>query len=108
MQQTSGQQGFDAAYVDLQTGAAVGGSTNTARITVQHSPDNSTWSSLLDPQTGAQYVSAAIDANLNVGIDVDLSAAYRYVRFNVDVTIGGTSLACACAAILMGPKVAPA
>lgn len=106
MPQSGGQQGYDSAAVTLSTGASVG-SGNYARITVEHSSDNSTWASLLDPQTGSQYVSGTIGSQSVVTIDVDLSAARRYVRFNTDVTIGGTSLACAMVAALCGANVEP-
>lgn len=106
MQQTSGQQGYDSATAILVTGASVG-SGNYARITVQQSANDSDWVNLDDPQTGTQYVSGTIGSQSAVSIDVDLSAARRYVRFNCDVTIGGTSLACAVAAALTGAKVNP-
>jgi hypothetical protein len=106
MQQTSGQQGYDSATAILATGASVG-SGNYARITVEHSANDSDWVNLDDPQTGTQYVSGTIGSQSVVSIDVDLSAARRYVRFNTDVTIGGTSLACAMVAALCGAKVNP-
>lgn len=106
MPQSGGQQGYDSAAVTLSTGASVG-SGNYARITVEHSANNSDWDNLDDPQTGTQYVSGTIGSQSVVTIDVDLSAARRYVRFNTDVTIGGTSLACAMVAALCGAKVNP-
>lgn len=107
MPQSGGQQGYDSAAVTLSTGASVG-SGNYARITVEHSNDSgSNFVALNDAQTGTQYVSGTIGSQSVVTIDVDLSAARRYVRFNTDVTIGGTSLACAMVAALCGAKVEP-
>lgn len=65
----------------------------SVQTTLQHSPDNSTWSNYTDPATGSTAQTAALTAVSTENVlAVDLSSAYRYIRAATVVGFtGGTS-----------------
>ena len=73
--------------------APAGAPTTTSVIsTLQHSPDNSTWTSYLPDGVNAAVEPALTAANTENEIDVDLSLANRYIRISTVVAFtGGTS-----------------
>jgi hypothetical protein len=93
---------------------AVGGAptTTSAQTTLQHAPDNSTWSNYTDPDTNAVAQTAALTAaNSEDSVNIDLTNAYRWIRAVTVVGFtGGTSPTALVAAelVLGGEPLMPA
>jgi len=78
-----------------QVVGAVGGapSASSVQTTLQHSPDNATWTNYIpDGASSVAQTPAITAANLGSGAAVDLSGAFDYIRAVTVITFtGGTS-----------------
>jgi hypothetical protein len=74
---------------------AIGGAPTTASVqsTLQHAPDNATWTNYTNPSTNAVAQGAALTAaDTEQNVAIDLTNAYRYIRVVTVVAFtGGTS-----------------
>ena len=79
--------------VHTAVGALTGAPTTASVIsTLQHSPDNSTWTNYLPDGVNTAVEPALTAATTENEIDVDLSLAYRYLRVQTVVAFtGGTT-----------------
>jgi hypothetical protein len=96
-----------------QLGAVSGApSATSVQTSLQHAPDNATWSNYTDPDTDAVAQTAALTAaNSENGLAVDLSNANRWIRAVTVVGFtGGTSPTALVAAelVLGGEPLLPA
>jgi hypothetical protein len=82
-----------SAILHTATGAESGApSTASVQSTLQHSPDNSTWTNFLYDGTNTAQGAAITAANQDQNYAVDLTLAYRYLRVVTVVAFtGGTS-----------------
>ena len=73
---------------------AVGGAPTTTSVvtTLQHAPDNSTWTTYQPDGVNNATATAITAATSDSELDVDLTLAYRYIRTSTVVGFtGGTS-----------------
>lgn len=82
-----------SAIMRTSTGAETGApSAVSVQSTLQHSPDNSTWTNFLFDGTNTAQGAAIAAVNTDQNYAVDLALAYRYVRISTVVGFtGGTS-----------------
>jgi hypothetical protein len=86
--------GMPGSCVMHQRVGALSGTPSTTSVisTLQHSPDDSTWTNYTDPDTGAVASTAALTAaTTGDALAVDLTLAYRYVRIVMVVAFTGGS-----------------
>lgn len=96
-----------------QSVGAVSGSPSTVSVqsTLQHSPDNSTWTNYEPDGVTVQQTAALTAATDENSVAIDLSSAYRYIRsVTVVAFTGGSSPAAVVQAdiVLGGQQLAPA
>ena len=73
---------------------AVGGAPTTTSVisTLQHAPDNSTWTAYKPDGVNNAAAAAVTAQNTESSLSVDLTLAYRYIRVSTVVAFtGGTS-----------------
>lgn len=114
--QASGAQTIDGTSIDRQahsmalscalhtaTGAETGAPSGVSvQSTLQHSPDNSTWTNFLYDGVNTAQGAAITTANTDQEYDVDLALANRYLRVVTVVSFtGGTSPTVGVAASLI-------
>jgi hypothetical protein len=89
-----------------QVAGAISGapSTSSVQSTLQHSPDNSTWTTYKPDGVNAATSVALTAQNTENSLNVDLTLAYRYIRVSTVVGFtGGTSPAALIAAdVILG------
>jgi hypothetical protein len=89
-----------------QVAGADSGSPTSLSVTstLQHSPDNSTWTAYQPDGVNNAATPALTAASTENGLSVDLAQAYRYIRVSTVVAFsGGTSPAInVCAYLVLG------